>query len=503
MEIQKATELKQEILICPHCKREMTGTKCPYDRYYLVKHSAYQNAKNDDNLGQEIGGKYGMIDRLGVGGMGAVYKAIDQKKNFVAIKILRDVYAKHTAIRERFVREAEAGATLSHPNVVPLIDFGREKDGRLWLAMEFVQGWTLRDEINHHGAFKVSEAIQLCKQILSGLAAAHDAGMIHRDLKHDNIMYYGRRDQFVARIVDFGVVKSEVADLSTQQNLDEMMAKIKVDEVKEDQTTQEASIEALGNKVLTADGMLVGSPSYMSPEQIRGLKVGPPADLYALAVVVYEVLTAKRLFSVNDYETLLKAGAKREAPMLVFSATGELIPEAFALLIDKALAQDPADRYPDAHTMLLALNQIEKKVNTLAIELLCSLPKKSTYHQIHRDDTLQQDLQVENGANGALKHPEKSIHEKLVKEHQEAIAETLEFDHSISVVVKEMQENLKHGDQKNQQDQSQNTVSSASSSDLLFQGQSELPPFPKSSLDWLIWLLPPLSAMITWFILKK
>ena len=408
-------------------------------------------------MGTEVGGRYGVIERLGMGGMGAVYKGVDLKRNLtVAIKVLREVYAKHPAIRERFVREAEAGASLSHPNVVPLVDFGVEESGRLWLAMEYVQGWTLRDEINHNGAFSVRSAIELTRQMLKGLAAAHDAGLIHRDLKHDNIMYRGRRDSFKARIVDFGVVKSEAADLmrgapfsssraSTQRassapshpsnahnhtsnpastststgrprgGVFDMSAELGAEGFDLEAALAEAQAYADGapaatrlkpepapepsplphpskpqkptqaphqgeeplSKALTAAGMMVGSPSYMAPEQIRGLKVGPPADLYALAVVVYEVLVARRLFSVNDYETLLKEGAQRDAPRLVFTAKGEVIPDAFADLIARALAHDPTDRYPDAHTMLLALEQLNLKGSHLPPHLLSRLPSLS------------------------------------------------------------------------------------------------------------------------------
>ena len=358
-------------------------------------------------LGQEVGGRYGVIERLGMGGMGAVYKAIEPKnQQEVAIKVLRETYAKHPAIRERFIREAEAGAALDHPNVVPLIDFGIEDDGRLWLAMEFVQGWTLRDEINHNGAFTVSEAIELMKQVLKGLAVAHDAGLIHRDLKHDNIMYSGRRERIIARIVDFGVVKSVAADLDRGRAASYARLKGKTkravgqdqdgafdlseafrQEMKGSGEHETPDADDLEQKALTAVGMMVGSPSYMAPEQIRGLKVGPPADLYALAVVTYEILAARRLFTVNDYETLLREGAHRDAPHLVFSARGEVIPEALSEIIHTALAHDPTDRYPDAHTMLLALDQMKMSTSKIPVNLFCELPPYRGGLNLHASET--------------------------------------------------------------------------------------------------------------------
>lgn len=445
MDAHHALHTHQEPHVCPKCRAQTLEMRCPNDQSYTVTQTAIDAAPGDSTLGAEIGGRYGITKRLGMGGMGAVYKGVDLKRGLtVAVKVLREAYAKHPAIRERFIREAEAGASLAHPNVVPLVDFGVEKSGRLWLAMEYAEGWTLRDEINNNGAFSVRAAIELTRQVLKGLAAAHDAGLIHRDLKHDNIMYFGTRKDFIARIVDFGVVKSEAADLmraapvaarpsasskaKTPEPTNSLGLLGKAVDLKADQdgafdfsgedfdleaalaeaqayadgapasdrltqeppaqqesapkkpspeVVQEPEVDESLSKELTAAGMMVGSPSYMAPEQIRGLKVGPPADLYALAVVVYEILMARRLFTVNDYETLLKEGAKRDAPRLVFSAKGEVIPEAFADMIHRALEHDPTDRYPDAHTMLLALDQLKLKDSKLPANLLSRVPSFS------------------------------------------------------------------------------------------------------------------------------
>jgi serine/threonine-protein kinase len=431
------------LLVCPRCNREQEGIRCAHDQSYLVTPEARLNAKGDALLGHEIGGRYAVIERLGMGGMGAVYKAVDYRRDLVvAIKVLREAYAQHPAIRERFIREAEAGASLNHPNVVPLIDFGIEDSGRLWLAMEFAEGWTLRDEINHNGAFSVKEAIELMKQVLRGLAVAHDAGLIHRDLKHDNIMYHGRRENFISRIVDFGVVKSEAADLARTQGsvISQWKAKqknkvlgkdaqgafdlseaLKEAESKDSETSGDLTQgngeepQDLSQKALTAVGMMVGSPSYMAPEQIRGLKVGPPADLYALAVVTYEILAARRLFTVNDYETLLKEDAQRDAPRLVFSARGELIPEPFADIIHNALAHDPTDRYPDAHTMLLALDQMKLNATQIPLNLFCELPQFITQSSSAPSDKQVAELD-------ATLPPQESATEESpeVETHQEA-----------------------------------------------------------------------------------
>jgi serine/threonine protein kinase len=453
----KKTPISQ-LLLCPQCSTEQEGVRCHKDQAYLVTKEASLGAQGDALLGHEIGGRYGVIERLGMGGMGAVYKAIDPRRGLtVAIKVLREAYAQHPAIRERFIREAEAGASLSHPNVVPLIDFGIEDSGRLWLAMEFAEGWTLRDEINHNGAFSVKEAVELMRQVLKGLAVAHDAGMIHRDLKHDNIMYFGRREKFLARIVDFGVVKSEAADLARTEGLgssgwkppkkkqvtgrdlqgafdlsDAMKESEDSNEEPSKKSKENPPSEDLSQKVLTAVGMMVGSPSYMAPEQIRGLKVGPPADLYALAVVTYEILAARRLFTVNDYETLLKEDAKRDAPRLVFSARGELIPEPLADIIHNALAHDPTDRYPDAHTMLLALDQMRFSTTEIPLNLFCELPNFVNRSQPSAEISKKEEEYIDT-----TMPPPKSISEEVPQLEQEDVSnlneDMVSLDSNLSV----------------------------------------------------------------------
>lgn len=336
-----------EPLICPRCRQTGPGPTCLEDGAYLVTRRVLIETGRDPNLGSLVAGRYGIVERLGVGGMGAVYKAIDTRDDqFVALKFLREQYARHPSIRQRFIREAEAALAVESPYVVPLVDFGVEADRTLWLAMAYVKGWTLRDEVNHNGPFGVDDMVRVARHTLLGLAAAHDVGLVHRDLKHDNIMFTGTRDDFVARILDFGVVSSRAADAELAE----------------------------GAGKLTGAGVMVGSPSYMSPEQIRGLEVGPPADLYALAVVMYEAMTARRLFSVNNYEALVRAGARRDAPPLTVTGGGEPVPPALDRIMRRALAHDPDDRYPDARTMLLALDQLDAVRHAAPPDLLADQP---------------------------------------------------------------------------------------------------------------------------------
>lgn len=332
--------------LCPRCRRPAAGgRRCPYDGAFYVERKALEAVGRDSNLGALVGDRYVVESRLGFGGMGSVYRGRDEQTgDAVAIKFLREEYASHPAIRQRFVREAEAGASLSHPNVVGLLDFGLDANHTLYIVMELVDGHTLRDEVNKHGAFNVAHARDLAVQILRGLQAAHDVGLIHRDLKHDNIMLSGHRSRLQVRLLDFGVVK----------------------------INGRPGDETMG--LVTQTGVLVGSPSYMSPEQVRGLEVGPPADLYALAVVLYEAMTARRLFKVDSYDSLLREGAERDAPDLTHTADGEPVPPAFNRIIQRALAHDPAERFPDAKTMRLALEQMDPRPPGLPTELLADAP---------------------------------------------------------------------------------------------------------------------------------
>ena len=168
---------------------------------------------------------------------------------------------------------------------------------------------------------------------------------------------------------------------------------------------------------------MVGSPSYMAPEQIRGLRVGPPADLYALAVVTYEILAARRLFTVNDYETLLKEEARRDAPRLVFSARGELIPEPFADIIHNALAHDPTDRYPDAHTMLLALDQMKLNATQIPLNLFCELPQFIAHSESEANEE-EEEADIEE----ATLPPQRSVSNQISSESLPHVDEVSEFN---------------------------------------------------------------------------
>jgi serine/threonine-protein kinase len=196
-------------------------------------------------------GKYDVEERVGEGAMGVVYRAVDPVlKRRVAIKVMSDAFAQNDDLRERFLREAQAAGSLQHPNVITIYDFG-DVDGHPYIAMEFVEGQDVAELIAHQVPLSVVDKLDLAIGVLQGLAYAHRRGIVHRDIKPANIRI---DDEGKARIMDFGVAH-------------------------------------LASSNMTKSGVMLGTPSYMAPEQIVGGKVGPQTDIFSVGAVLYELLT--------------------------------------------------------------------------------------------------------------------------------------------------------------------------------------------------------------------
>src|SRR5215210_2323670 len=199
-----------------------------------------------------IDDRYTLVEPLGGGGMAKVYLAHDEVLGRdVALKILMDMYAEDEEFVERFRREARSAASLSHPNIVQVYDQGRSEDGAYYIAMEYVAGGTLKDRIVRDGAIEPGAATGVGSQIADALQAAHEKGVIHRDIKPQNVLVTGTGD---VKVTDFGIARA-------------------------------------ASSPLTATSAVLGTAGYMSPEQAMGEPVGPQSDLYSLGVVLYEMLT--------------------------------------------------------------------------------------------------------------------------------------------------------------------------------------------------------------------
>ena len=253
-------------------------------------------------------GRYKVLGELGRGAMGIVYRAQDPALDrVVALKtiILGDDAEGREEYQKRFFLEAKAAGKLTHPGIVTTYDFG-EQDGVAYLAMELLEGTDLRTRLKE-GALAPAEAVEVARQVAEGLGFAHERGIVHRDVKPGNIMLLGRGQ---AKIMDFGLARMRAAD----------------------------------HKTVT--GMVLGTPKYMSPEQVAGSPVDQRSDLFSLGIVLYEMLTGGRLFGAEDMTQIMHNVTYQE-----HEPPTRLKPELPAMLdfvVARALKKDPASRYQDA-----------------------------------------------------------------------------------------------------------------------------------------------------------
>jgi eukaryotic-like serine/threonine-protein kinase len=276
--------------------------------------------------GLEVLGRYQVVDVLGGGGMALVYRARDEELDRpVAIKLLADNLAADEAFRKRFLREARLAAQLAHPNVVQVYDSG-EADGRPYIVMEYVEGETLADLLSRRGRLPPSEAVELALQVCSGLEHAHQAGLVHRDIKPQNLLI---REDGTVKIVDFGIARS-----------------------------------ARGTR-LTETGSVLGTAAYLAPEQAAGEEVTPAADVYAVGVVLYELLAGRTPHTAESLTQFLVSGQTQSIPEL-----RELAPEVPAALEDvvmRCLARIPEYRPPSAGALAASLSATQGELPTAAL----------------------------------------------------------------------------------------------------------------------------------------
>jgi len=275
-------------------------------------------------LGTVISGRYRLESLLGEGGMGAVYLAEHtHMRKRLAVKVLHPEMTRLPEVVARFEREAMAAAHIEHPNVASATDFGKLEDGSFFLVLEYVEGRGLRDELRK-GALDVARSFHIVRQIASALARAHSLGIVHRDLKPDNVMLVEREgDRDFVKVLDFGIAKVPVAELSG--------------------TKPEA---------LTRAGMVFGTPEYMAPEQALGKDVDHRADLYALGVILYELLTGSRPFDADSAVSLLAMHVTQAPPGM-----GPKVPKRIEAVVMRLLEKEPAARFQNARELVQAMDE--------------------------------------------------------------------------------------------------------------------------------------------------
>jgi serine/threonine protein kinase len=276
---------------------------------------------------------YRIIEPIGAGGMGAVFKAWDKKLHrVVAIKLLPTEYLSQQDRRRRFFQEARAASALNHPHILTVYEVG-EDDGKPYIAMEYVEGDTLRHKIENR-ALKIKDTLDIAIQISEGLAKAHDLGIIHRDLKPENLMI--SRDGY-AKILDFGLAK-----LVAQR-----------ERVLAADSEQKTLL-----RVKTESGTLLGTVNYMSPEQLLGQRVDRRCDIFSFGVVLCEMLTGTCPF-VNENRIDTMHAILHRPPRLPEADNGN-IPSGILSILTKALAKAPKDRYQSVSDLASELRKLKR-----------------------------------------------------------------------------------------------------------------------------------------------
>ncbi|MBI2403833.1 MAG: protein kinase [Gemmatimonadetes bacterium] len=302
--------------LCPTCGNQWPDEQkfCPNDG------SALKTAGARDLVGSVIAGNYHIEKKLGEGGMGAVYLGQHVKMGRKsAIKVMTQSMANDPDAIARFNREATNAARINHPNVCAIYDFGETPDGLIYLAMEFIEGESLSHVLEREGALPPKRGAQIFQQAAEALQAAHDLGIVHRDLKPDNIMITrGRGGADVVKVVDFGIAKAVGGEE--------------------------------GQKV-TKTGLVVGTPEYMSPEQLAGDKLDGRSDIYSLALVLYRMLTGTLPFQADSAQEVMIKRLTDEPMPLNAAGSGTPFPDQLQAVMDRALQRLPGERYASAAEM--------------------------------------------------------------------------------------------------------------------------------------------------------
>jgi serine/threonine-protein kinase len=272
----------------------------------------------EDLTGRVIAGRYNITRRIGEGGMGVVYAAVDTRlEKPVAIKVLKEDFAHRQDVVARFTQEAKSAARIKHENVLDVTDYGQTEDGSFYIAMELLVGTDLADVLQKNGSLPTDRAVNIMVQVTRALGAAHAKGIVHRDLKPENIFLVTADDgREVVKIVDFGI--AQMKDISDAGG---------------------------GGKKLTRTGMIFGTPEYMSPEQAAGKPIDQRVDIYAVGVILYEVFAGRVPFVGDTFMGILTQHMFEMPPPIRSLRPDADLPADLEAIIAKALAKDPAHRY--------------------------------------------------------------------------------------------------------------------------------------------------------------
>ncbi len=330
--------------ICPVCSTEYPANErfCPRDGSALRA----QGGSSTDLVGSIIADRYHVIKKLGEGGMGQVYLAEHVKMGRKsAVKVMNPGMVDNVDAISRFNREAANASKINHPNVAGIYDFGETPDGLVYLAMEFVEGEPLTDIIKAHGHLPPMRVSEIARQTAEGLGVAHDMGIVHRDLKPDNIMVgKGRGGADLVKVVDFGIAKAAASD----------------------------------NQKVTKTGMVIGTPEYMSPEQLSGDPLDARSDIYSLGLVTFAMLTGKLPFPSDSLQETMIMRLTDMPKRLGEMKPDMHWPDDVQAVMDKVLARDANQRYRSAseyaHDLVEAIDRMPAtSITTIKTHLVSSM----------------------------------------------------------------------------------------------------------------------------------
>jgi serine/threonine-protein kinase len=315
---------------CPTCQGSYPNdyALCPQDGSALEDVGIWTE-------GSVIRGKYRILSKVGQGGMGEVYKALHLAFDELrALKVIAPGILHDQLFVRRFRQEAVITRKLQHPNAVRVDDIDEAEDGRPFIVMEFIQGKSLKKVIQEEGPLRVPRVCSIIKQVASALDAAHSLGMVHRDIKPDNIALIESPEGELVKVLDFGIAKMK-----------------------------EVSLGEASGMTLTGTGMVIGTPQYISPEQAmgkRGDELDGRSDLYSLGVVMYEMLTADLPFKAETTMAMLLAHLQQQPRPILTLRPALQIPEPIVCLVMRLLEKDPAQRSPSAKALIEEVEAAEK-----------------------------------------------------------------------------------------------------------------------------------------------
>ncbi|WP_437927687.1 serine/threonine-protein kinase [Sorangium sp. So ce291] len=342
----------------------------------------------DPNIGRDLlGGQFQILQKIGSGGMGSVYKAAQPAMNrMVAVKILHPKLANRKDLVSRFRREARAMSHLTHPNTVKVLLYGELEDGSLYIVMEYLEGKNLNQVVRKEGPLPVERAIPILIQVCGALQEAHLQGIVHRDLKPENIFLStngGLKDY--PKVLDFGLAKVTERELRP------------------------------GSVMLTQEGMVFGTPEFMSPEQAQGKVLDARSDIYSLATILYEVLTGKLPFEARTPMEYIQHHVTKSPIPIDERVPGKHFPQGLGVVLAKALEKRPEDRFDSASEFADALKPFAGGAGK---GYTAMMPKNAALEQASKQHAAA--LQASKGPASTFKSPAKTV--KMVQQPQAAIA---------------------------------------------------------------------------------